>query len=376
MKIITILGTRPEIIKLSPLIPILDREFEHKIIHTGQHYDYNMDEIFFEELQLRKPDYPLCIGSHPAGKQTGLMLEKIEEVLLQEKPDLVIVQGDTNTVLAGSLAAVKLHFPLMHIEAGCRSFNRNMPEEINRVVADHISNYLISPDDKSTCNLQVEGIPAEKIFHLGSTAFDASLRNKEFVDVNVVMSKFGLIAPKNDPLEKAKPFVLVTIHRAENTDDLVNLKELINGLNAISDKIQVVFPIHPRTRKILEQNNLKLNPSIKLIEPQSYLSFLALLSSCRFCMSDSGGIQEEALVFNKPCLVLRNETEWVRLVEVGKNILVGVNATKIINTAETLLDEKELQKIKELKSPYSSGASSKIIELIKEVKRIKEAPQK
>src|SRR3989344_1018607 len=361
MKIITILGTRPEIIKLSPLIPILDRDFEHKVIHTGQHYDYNMDEIFFEELKLRKPEYPLRIGSHSAGKQTGLMLEKIEEVLLREKPNLVIVQGDTNTVLAGSLAAVKLHIPLMHIEAGCRSFNRNMPEEINRVVADHIANYLISPDDKSTHNLQVEGIPVDKIFPLGSTAFDASLRNKELVDVNAILSSLGLSVEK---------FVVVTIHRAENTDNVASLKEIVAGLNAVSEKIQVVFPIHPRTRKILEQNDLKLNISIKIIEPQSYLSFLALLSSCKFCMSDSGGIQEEALVFNKPCLILRNETEWMRLVEAGKNILVGVSAAKIINTAEKLLDEKELQKIKELKSPYSYGASSKIVELIKMIKEV------
>ncbi|MBI1968622.1 UDP-N-acetylglucosamine 2-epimerase (non-hydrolyzing), partial [Candidatus Woesearchaeota archaeon] len=203
MKVVTVLGTRPEIIKLSALLPLLDQEFEHVLVHTGQHYDYNMDEVFFELLKLKKPSYTLNIGSHQQGKQTALMLERFEEVLLKEKPDLVIVQGDTNTALAGALAAVKLHVPVMHVEAGCRSFNRKMPEEINRVIADHVADYLIAPDNECVNHLKDEGIAAEKIKLLGSTAFEAVTKNKRFIDPSLI---------KKLCLEK-NAFVLVTIHR-------------------------------------------------------------------------------------------------------------------------------------------------------------------
>lgn len=363
MKIITILGTRPEIIKLSALIPLLDQEFEHILIHTGQHYDYNMDEVFFEELNLLKPKYFLNVGSHSQGRQTALMLEKIETLLQEEKPNLVIVLGDTNTTLAGTLAAVKLHFPVMHVESGCRSFNRQMPEEINRIVVDHIADYLIAPDEESFNHLLKEGISEEKIFLLGSTMFDAIARNKKFADIKARVSTL-----KTYDLEKNK-YILVTIHRAENTNNLTVLAEIINALNKIVDEIPIIFPIHPRTRKIIENNQIKTNDKIIFTRPESYLSFLALLSNCRFCISDSGGIQEEAVAFNVPCLIPRNETEWMRLVEAGKNKLIGTKKENIVSAVlELWKDDAKLENMKAKESPFSSDVSKKIVEVIKQIK--------
>lgn len=374
MKIITILGTRPEIIKLSALIPLLEKEegFEHIIIHTGQHYDYNMDKVFFEELNLPQPKYKFKVGSHPHGRQTALMLEKIEGILLQEKPDLVLVLGDTNTTLAGALAASKLHLKVMHIESGCRSFNRRMPEEINRIITDHISDYLIAPDENSYNNLITEGIQKEKIFLLGSTMFDAVARNKTFAEIKgrvCVMKSYG-------GLQK-NYYILVTIHRAENTDDPAVLSEIISALNEIADEIskegkgeaKVIFPIHPRTRKIIENNQIKRNDKIIFTRPESYLSFLALLSNCRFCITDSGGIQEEALTLNIPCLIPRNDTEWMRIVESGKNKLIGTKKEKIILSAlELWKDDQKLEAMKAKESPFSPGASKRIVEVIRKIK--------
>ncbi|HIG93675.1 MAG: UDP-N-acetylglucosamine 2-epimerase [archaeon GW2011_AR9] len=359
MKITTILGTRPEITKLSPLIPLLEGISEHILIHTGQHYDYAMDQVFFKELQLRTPTYNLHIGSQAQGKQTAMILEKVEEILQKEKPSLVIVEGDTNTAPAASLAAAKLHLPLMHIEAGCRSFNRNMPEEINRIIADHLATYLIAPDEVSVENLRQEGI-TKNVFMLGSTMFDAIVRNKQFINETEISRQFGL--------EKDK-FVLVTLHRAENTDRVENLQQITASLNQLAEETTLIFPIHPRTKKALQEYKITLNPKIRVLEPQPYLTFLGLLSSCLFCMSDSGGIQEEALVCNKPCLIVRNETEWIRIVKAGKNILVGTQEEKIVSTALSLLQqESELQRIQRIKYPYETGVAQKIIQVIKNIK--------
>ncbi len=365
MKIITILGTRPEIIKLSSLLPLLDQEFEHVLVHTGQHYDYNMDKVFFEELNLPQPKYFLSIGSHPQGKQTGLMLEKIEEVLVEEKPNLVIVEGDTNTTMAGALAAAKLHISIMHVEAGCRSFNRKMPEEINRIIVDHIADYLIAPDEKSFQNLLNEGISKTKIFLLGSTAFDAALRNKNFANIK------GQVL-ENDILKK-DDYVLVTLHRAENTDNPVVFAEIMGALKDIAKEVPIIFPIHPRTKKKVEENNsLKMNNKIQFIPPKSYLSFLSLLSNCRFCISDSGGIQEEAVAFNVPCLIPRNETEWMRLVEAGKNKLIGTKKESMVSAVlELWKDNVKLENMKTKESPFSSGVSQKIIKVIKNLEEMK-----
>ncbi|HLC90259.1 MAG TPA: UDP-N-acetylglucosamine 2-epimerase (non-hydrolyzing) [Candidatus Nanoarchaeia archaeon] len=355
LKIATVLGTRPEIIKLSPLLPLLDKEFQHILIHTGQHYDYRMDKVFFDELQLEPPSYNLTIGSHPAGKQTAMMLENIEEVLLKEKPQLVIVQGDTNSTLAGALAAAKLHISVLHVEAGCRSFNRKMPEEINRVIVDHLSSFLIAPDKASLQNLSQEGI-TEGVNLFGSIVFDALERNEKLIPSENMLKTQNISSGQ---------YVLVTLHRAETTDDKNKLQEILAALETISRNLPVLFPIHPRTKKALETFSISLPPTIHLIEPQGYLQFLALLKECRFCVTDSGGIQEEAIFFNVPCLIPRQETEWISLVDAGKNILAGTTTETILSAARRLLDDKELQKIKNIPYPYEKGVADNIISLLR-----------
>jgi len=358
MKVATILGTRPEIIKLSPLISLLEKELtseNHIIIHTGQHYDPEMDAVFFDELRLKKPDHALKVGSHPQGKQTGLMLQKIEEVLITEKPDLVVVQGDTNTTLAGALAAAKLGIKVVHVESGCRSFNREMPEEINRILTDAISSYLIAPDEDAVENLHKEGVKG-KILHLGSTAFDAALRMKEFADINFKTTS-------NNYNIKERKYVLLTLHRAENTTPH-RLASILNVLNEIGKDIPIVFPIHPRTSKIVMEQKIDVS-NLKIIPPASYLQFISLLAHCRFCVTDSGGIQEEALVFNVPCLIPRNETEWTRLVDAGKNILVGTEAENIKkNIVELWNDDTKLKSITEIDVDYPQNVSEKILKMI------------
>lgn len=358
MKVVTILGTRPEIIKLSPLLPLLDEEFEHILIHTGQHYDYELDGVFFKDLNLQEPRYSLHIGSFPQGKQIGLMLEKIEEILIKEAPDLVLVHGDTNTTLAGSLAATKLHIPLAHVEAGCRSFNKKMPEEINRILSDHAADYLFAADKESQQNLAREGLSGKNVFMVGNTIFDACLRNVKPVQESEILKELHL--------EKGK-YVLVTIHRQQSTDSKEVLQNIISALDELSNMVDVVFPMHPRTKKALEKNNIQISEKIKVTKPLQYLPFLKLLSDCRFCISDSGGIQDEALVFNVPCLIPRHDTEWTRLVTAGKNFLVGDTKESIIAKAEELVkNDHALQEIKNIKYNYDTGVGEKIVKIIKE----------
>lgn len=358
MKVITILGTRPEITKLSLLLPLLDQNFNHVVIHTGQHYDYNMDAVFFEELNIRKPDFMLGVGSGSQSQQTAKMMIGIEEILLKEKPDAVIVFADPNTPLAGALATVKLHIPLIHLEAGCRSFNKKMPEEINRVVCDHCADLLLAPDDIAKENLLREGLPLNKIFVVGSTAIEATTRNVLIANKNVNLIKNLDLTPKN--------YVLLTIHRAENTDDHLVLKGLIESINTLSELIEIVFPIHPRTKKSLELNSFKLSSKIKVINPISNLELLSLLDNALFVMSDSGGIQEEAAALNIPCLILRNETEWTYLTDAGKNLLLGTDKKKIISVVKELIeDESKIQKMKNVQLNLKSSVAEKIVEVIK-----------
>lgn len=350
MKIITILGTRPEIIKLSPLIPLLDREFNHKIIHTSQHYSYNMDMLFFEDLNLRDCDYTLNIGSSSHAQQTGEMVIAIEKVLLKEKPDMVIVQGDTNSTLAGALTASKLPIKVVHVEAGCRSFDKRMPEEINRILVDHCADLLFAPDEIAYNNLIKEGIPEENIYLVGNTSIDACLRVIEIYDL--------------DKLDKQN-YVLVTIHRQENTS-LKNLKKLINALNKISENIKIVFPVHLRTQKILDENDIGLNENLFLTEPLGYKKFIGLLANSKFIMTDSGGIQEEAAVLNVPCFILRDNTEWMHLVDMGKNVLLGTDENRIVDFVNNVLHDTDiLDKMREVKTPIMTGAALKIVSIIK-----------
>lgn len=358
MKIITVLGTRPEITKLAPLIPLLDQEFDHKIIHTGQHYDYNMDAIFFADLNLRKPDFALNIGSGSHAMQTAAMMVKIEEILINEKPDVMIVFADPNTPLAGTLVAAKLQIPLIHLEAGCRSFNKNIPEELNRIVCDHLSNVLLAPDSAAKQNLIREGLPEDKIHIVGSTAIESSLRNVAYAREKSKIVQLLHVQKEN--------YILVTIHRAENTDDPEILTGIIESINEIAEKIDLVFPMHPRTKKNIIQHKLVLHTKIKVIEPQGYLDFLSLLDNCLLTISDSGGVQEEAAALNKPCLILRNETEWIELVNSGKNLLLGNRKEKIISLVTDILENRhKITEMKEVSLHLNTTVSHKIVEVIK-----------
>ncbi|MEN4017090.1 MAG: UDP-N-acetylglucosamine 2-epimerase (non-hydrolyzing) [Methanobacterium sp.] len=355
MKIATIFGTRPEIIKLSPLIPLLDEEFDHILIHTGQHYSYNMDKIFFEELGLRNCDYILKVGSGTHAAQTGKMMMEIEKVLLKENPDIVVVQGDTNSTLAGAITASKLNIKVVHVEAGCRSFDKKMPEELNRILVDHSSDILFAPDEDATRNLAVEGIEKDMVYLVGNTSVDACLRIVNFFDSNSLKEK-NL---------KKQDYALLTIHRQENTDP-DKLKEIISAINVIADKIKIVFPLHLRTKKIIESNDIEINKNILLTEPLGYKDFIGLLTNSKFTMTDSGGIQEEAGILDVPCLILRENTEWKYLVDIGKNMLIGTGYESIVSTITDLLDnEHELDKMKNIKAPIKQGTSKKIVSILK-----------
>lgn len=318
MKIITIVGARPQFVKAATISRIL-RSHSHLtevLIHTGQHYDNNMSGTFFEELDLPQPDYHLGIGSGRHGTQTGRMLEAIEEVLLQEQPARVLVYGDTNSTLAGALAAAKLHIPVAHIEAGLRSFNRQMPEELNRILTDHLSDLLFVPTQTAVNNLQHEGILPANIHLVGDVMYDAVLYYSNHAEVRRQrLEQLGL---------KNKSYILATVHRAENTDDDSRLQAIFQGLMDLAKDIVVVLPLHPRTRQALERIKMleESKNKLKLIEPVGYLEMLILEKYATVIATDSGGIQKEAFFHQVPCVTLRDETEWVELVELGWNRLV------------------------------------------------------
>jgi len=319
MKIVTILGARPQFIKAGTVSLEIAKydEIEEIIVHTGQHVDKNMSDVFFEEMKIPKPHCNLNINGLSHGAMTGQMLEKIEDVLVKEKPDWVLVYGDTNSTLAGALAASKLHIKVAHIEAGLRSFNMNMPEEINRIVTDRISNILFCPTDTAVENLKKEGYDNLdcKIVKSGDVMQDGALFYKD-------------LAVKPD-VKLENEYILCTVHRAENTDDLDRLKNIIDALNEINQEKQIVLPLHPRTKAILEKNNLKVNFTI--IEPVGYLEMVYLIKNSTMIMTDSGGLQKEAFFFEKPCITLRDETEWVELIENSFNVLAGANKNIILD---------------------------------------------
>lgn len=351
-RILTVLGTRPEIVKFSPLLPLLDKQSRHFLVHTGQHYDENMDRIFFRELQLKAPQCYLNVGSAGQGVQTARMLERLEPYILKVKPNKVIVLGDTNSTLAGALVAAKLNIPIAHVESGCRSFNRAMPEEKNRVLVDHLSEWLFAPDKQAIEHLRKEGISCSQIYLVGNTGLDATRRTMKLVKKER-LSRFKL---------QTEGYVLVTLHRAENTNDLKQFSRLIDAINQIANRAPVVFPIHPRTVAVLKCHCLSLNKNIRVLPPLGNLDFITLLQYSLFVMSDSGGIQEEAAVVNRPCLILREETEWVRLVKAGKNFLVGTQTKDIVRLAQQLLGSNELRKrIARRRAPLQFGATQKIL---------------
>ena len=359
MKIAFIIGTRPEIIKMSPLIDeVRKRDIEYVLIHTGQHYDREMSDQFFEELELPQPDYNIGVGSTTHGKQTAAMLEGLEEILLNEKPDIVLVEGDTNAVMAGALASNKIYVPLGHVESGLRSYDKTMPEEINRVVADICSQLFFVPTEESALNLVFEGLNPHDIYITGNTVVDAVYRNLKIAEKS---SKLDLDL-KND-------YLTLTLHRAENTNDPRRLKNIINALLELKEP-KIVFPVHPRTVKTLQNLDLYdylLNAEhIELIKPLGYLDFLVLLSRSKLVITDSGGIQEEAITLNLPCITLRYNTERPETVAAGGNVLVGTDKKRITQAVKDILEDKELyQNMCNAPNPYGDGKTSKkIVEII------------
>jgi UDP-N-acetylglucosamine 2-epimerase len=330
-KVITIVGTRPELIKFSPVIPLLTEAFEHRLIHSGQHYSYAMDALFFEELRLPAPDYRLEVGSASHGVQTARILERIEPVLLAEAPSAVLALGDTNTVLAAMLAAAKLHIPAVHLEAGCRSFNRDMPEEINRVVADHVAVWCFAPGEREYAHLRAEGIAESRIHVVGSTAIDACLRNAPLAVDRTLVQQLGVTPGE---------YVLLTLHRAENTVP-ETLRGILEAINVLAETWPFVFPIHPRTRVALESLTPSpvLHPHVHVIDPVGYLDMLHLIGYARAVMTDSGGLQEEAATLGVPLLIARQETEWAYLVDAGAAVIVGNTRAAILETAPALLQQ-------------------------------------
>ncbi len=321
MKIVTILGARPQFIKAGTVSREIAKysEIQEIIVHTGQHFDANMSDIFFDEMKIPKPDYNLDINGLGHGAMTGQMLEKIEEVLLKEKPDWVMVYGDTNSTIAGALAASKLHIKIAHVEAGLRSFNMNMPEEVIRILTDRISNILFCPTLSAVNNLENEGYKTLniKIVKNGDVMQDGALFYKD-------------LAVKPD-IALADDYILSTIHRAENTDDPKRLKAIFEALNKIAKEIQIVLPLHPRTKNILKTANIELSDNISIIEPIGYLKMVYLIKNAKMIMTDSGGLQKEAFFFEKPCITLRDETEWVELIKNRFNVLAGANKNKIVD---------------------------------------------
>jgi UDP-N-acetylglucosamine 2-epimerase len=326
MKVVTVLGARPQFVKAAVVSKVLRRSATEILVHTGQHYDFNMSELFFKELAMPEPDYNLGIGSGSHGVQTGKMLEALEAVIAKELPDLVLIYGDTNSTLAGALAAVKLNIPVAHVEAGLRSFNRRMPEEINRIVADHLSTRLFAPTAAAVRNLKAEGIE-KGVYLTGDVMYDAFLALSK-----VARERSGILAALR---QRPRGYSLLTLHRAENTDEPDRLKAILGTLNELDRR--VIFPIHPRTREKLKEYQMDFNPkALQMIEPVGYFDMLNLELNARCIFTDSGGVQKEAYMAKVPCITLRDETEWVETIDAKWNRLVGADPAAI----EAALDLK------------------------------------
>jgi UDP-GlcNAc3NAcA epimerase len=354
-KILTIVGARPQFIKAAAVSRVIrdcySSSLEETLVHTGQHFDHNMSEVFFEELGIPAPRHNLSISGGSHGAMTGRMLAGLEEVMLQERPDWVLIYGDTNSTLAGALAAVKLHIPIVHVEAGLRSFNNRMPEEINRIMADRVSTLLLCPTETAVKNLSAEGI-TKGVSNVGDVMFDVSLHFRELAH-----QKSHILSTMD--LERGN-YVLATCHRAENTDDPARLQQIVAGLGAISRSTPIVLPLHPRTRQILDNAGLlETLGDIRVTPPLAFLDMVELERSARAIVTDSGGVQKEAYFFQVPCITMRDETEWTETVALGWNTLVGADATRIASAFEALrpgsLDA----------APYGNGrAAHKIVDLI------------
>jgi UDP-GlcNAc3NAcA epimerase len=353
MKVVTVVGARPQFIKCAPVSRELRKEHTEILVHTGQHYDYGMSDVFFEELAIPEPDYHLGVGSGNHGEQTGKMLAEIEKVLIAEKPDRVIVYGDTNSTLAGALAAAKLHVPVAHVEAGLRSFDRRMPEEINRVMTDHLSDLLFCPTPTAVENLRAEGI-IEGVFLVGDVMADALHYNRERAErQSRILDSLGL---------EPKSYFVLTVHRASNTDDREAMASILSAVGETD--MPVIFPIHPRTSKCLEEHGLadSVPANVRLLEPLPYLDMLRLMVGAHRILTDSGGIQKEAYMLGVPCITLRDKTEWVETIHDGWNVLTGSERSAIVRTiqiGDPVAPQCEL---------FGIGASKRIVTLLNDVR--------
>ncbi len=354
MKICTIIGARPQFIKAAVVSRAIreSKDVSEILVHTGQHFDANMSDVFFEELDIKKPDFNLKVGGGTHGQNTGRMLESVEKVLIDEKPDCVLVYGDTDSTLAGALAAVKLHIPIAHVEAGLRSFNRMMPEELNRLLTDHASDLLFTPTITAVENLRKEGIEGHRIHQVGDVMYDATIYYKSSA------KRPDTIGNSDDS------YILCTIHRAENTNDLIRLMNIVNALNDIAVSKKIILPIHPRTAQIIKKSaEINLHPNILIIEPVGFLEMQWLLQYCLIVMTDSGGVQKEAFFHGKPCVTLRDETEWVELVKAGVNIISPPIKANILTDMEKALSLKVDQSL----DLYGNGTTgNKIVDIILE----------
>ena len=406
MKVVTVVGARPQFIKAGAVCRAVEEynckassknRIDELLVHTGQHYDYLMDRIFFEELELPKPAYHLGVGSGSHAQQTGRIFERLEPVLEKEKPDGVVVYGDTNSTLAGAVTAAKLNIPVIHVEAGLRSYVRSMPEEINRLVTDHLSTFLFCPTDQAVRNLAKEGIkpgPGKIVRNIGDVMYDSilyyskiakkkstiledlgflaqtSVRNADLRSLRTCTERFPSGAEAPLGRSQTVPYYLVTLHRAENTDDPKKLKSILKALNEIGRKIAVVLPLHPRTKKMIHTFCLlPRGRNIKLIDPVSYFDMLSLERQAKAILTDSGGVQKEAYWFGVPCFTLREETEWVETVRSGWNVLVGTEPKKIVREI-LCMEKRRLSKKKTRSDSISTGifgdgkASEKIVQIL------------
>lgn len=358
IKVVTIVGARPQFVKAAAVSRAIREGYsghiDEVLVHTGQHFDANMSSVFFDELDIPHPRYNLEISGGHHGAMTGRMLEAIENVLLQEQPDWVLIYGDTNSTLAGGLAAAKLHIPVVHVEAGLRSFNMRMPEEVNRIVSDRLSTLLLCPTDTAVNNLKAEGI-TKGVHNVGDVMYDVALFYRDKArQQSKALDTLGLTE---------KRFVLATCHRAENTDDPQRLKSILEALVSVAQKMPVVLPLHPRTRKLVAQNGLgHLLDALKITEPLPFLDMVALEQAAKLILTDSGGVQKEAFFYGVPCITMRDETEWVETVQLGANQLVGASKNKIQNAVFAAL-EQEVDFVVAL--PYGDGrAAQKIVQFL------------
>ena len=346
--LVTVVGARPQFIKVAPVSRAIrdTGRITEILVHTGQHFDANMSDVFFDELGIARPDYNLDVGGGGHGAMTGLMLQRLEPLLQDIRPDVVLVYGDTNSTLAGALTAAKLHIPVAHIEAGLRSFNRAMPEEINRVVADHLSDLLFASTEVAVANLQQEGVDSAKVHQVGDVMYDAALLFSDRAKARTILSDVGV--------EQGR-YVLSTLHRAEDTDNLQRLAALTAALDQVAKQLPVILPLHPRTRVAMERHGLRFD-HVKTVDPVGYLDMVALESNAAVIATDSGGVQKEAFFYAVPCVTLRDETEWTELIDLGWNQLAAPTGSAI---AEQILSAVGRKGTKAC--PYGDGSASRSI---------------